>query len=229
MRELDPTRIPALMAALQEAWEGQPDLSLPAFLGMLQARGLTWAWSEAELLALLADLREEHPSRIASPLDRPVLITTTAPRHAVTLIGGTAVVRSIEDPQRPPAVWAAAGFRPTGPGRPLVVADAEGVEHRLGVVEAVRPFDSPSAHPQVMRQGEIGGQRWLVLFDAPARALIGPRIRIWESVGRETRVEALAWGSVDKLAPGERMQITPAGGGKPVLLGRVERVLLVEA
>lgn len=217
------------MAALQEAWEGQPDLSLPAFLGMLQARGLTWAWSEAELLALLADLRDERPGRIAFPLDRPVLITTTAPRHAVTLTDGTAVVRSVEDPQRPPAVWAAAGFRPTGPGRPLVVADAEGVEHRLGVVEAVRPFDSPSALPQVMRQGEIGGQRWLVLFDAPVRALIGPRIRIWESVGRETRVEALAWGSVDKLAPGERMQITPAGGGKPVLLGRVERVLLVEA
>lgn len=229
MREQDPTRIPALVAALQEAWEGQPDLTLPAFLGMLHTRGLTWASSEEELLALLAQLREERPARIVPPLHQPVLATTLAPRLAVTLTGDTAVVRSAEDPQRPPAVWAHTGFRPTGPGRPLIVTDAEGVEHRLGVVEAVRPFAQPAVPPGALRQDAIGAARWLVLFDAPARALIGPRVRLWESEGRRTRVETLAWGSVDKLAPGERLQITPAGGGKPILLGRVERVLLVEA
>lgn len=229
MRELDPTRIPALMAALEETWEGQPDLTLPAFLGMLHARGLTWASSEEELVALLRELREERPSRIAPPLDQPVLLTTTAPRHAITLARGTAVVRSVEDPQRPPAMWEHSGFRPTGPGRPLVVADAEGVEHRLGVVESVRPFTAPVDPPVRLRQEELGDARWLVLFDAPARALIGPRIRLWESEGRASRVETFAWVGVDKLAPGEQMHITPAGGGEPILLGRVERVLLVEA
>lgn len=230
MREEDPTRIPRVIAALQEAWEGQPDLSLPAFIGMLHTRGMTWATSEDELLQILSDIAEEHPAVIAQPLEGAVLLTTSGPRLAVTLTGETAIVRSADDPQRPPAVWRFASFRPTGPGRPLMVTDTEGVEHRLGVVEMATPLRLEDVLPPEGATPEtIRGARWLVLFDDRRRAILGPRLRVWASERRETRVDTVGWRGVEKLAPGEQMQIAPAGGGEPLLLGLVEAVYLIEA
>ena len=225
----DPTRIPRLISALQDAWEGQPDLTLPAFLGMLQARGISWASSEEELLALLAQISSEHPSLIDGTLNHPIQITTLNPRLAVTLTGGTAVVRSAADPQRPPSAWRYSGLRPAGPGRPLVVTDAEGVEHRLGVVELATRLDSDAA-PAIegLHSGDVGSAQWLILFEDGRRAILSHRLRIWTTVGRETEVDTLAWVSVDKLEPGAEMQITPAGGGKPLRLGSVREVLLLE-
>lgn len=230
MREQDPTRIPRVIAALQAAWEGQPDLSLPAFIGMLHTRGMTWATSEDELLEMLGEITAAHPPVIAEPLEGAVLLTTSSPRLAVTLSGDTVVVRSAEDPQRPPAVWRFVSLRPVGPGRPLVLTDTEGVEHRLGVVEMATPLREGSVpRPEEVTPATIRGARWLVLFEDRRRAILGPRLRMWASEGRETRVETVGWRGVEKLAPGEQMQITPAGGGAPRLLGRVEAVYLIEA
>lgn len=36
-----------------------------------------------------------------------------------------------------PVAWRVSALRPVGPGRPLVITDAEGFEHRFGVVESV--------------------------------------------------------------------------------------------
>lgn len=229
MHPTDPTRIPALVAALQDAWEGQPDLTLPAFLGMLHNRGLSWGTSEEEMLELLLEVAREHPSLIDATRTHPTLLSTTAPPLAVTLSGNVAVVRSGDDPQRMPAVWEFSALRPTGPGRPLVLTDTEGVEHRLGVVTLATVFD-PAAAPSLegLAVGEIGGARWLVVFSDGRRAILGHRLRVWATEGRETRVETVAWVSVVACAPGSDMIVAPAGGRKPLGLGPVERVVLLE-
>lgn len=225
----DPTRIPATVRALQEAWEGQPDLTLPAFIGMLHNRGLTWGSSEEELLELLAEVGQEHPSLIDGSDDSSVLFTTVSPSLTVTLTEDKqVVVRSASDPGSMPSVWRYASMRPAGPGRPLVLSDEEGVDHRLGVVTLVSRLNAAAA-PALdgLDRRDVGNARWLLLLGGDRRVLVGQRLRVWELHRRNVSVSTLAWERID-FAGGD-MRVAPAGGGKPVVLGPVERVLLVEA
>lgn len=229
MHDSDPTRIPKLIAALQETWEGQPDLTLPAFLGMLHNRGLSWASSEEELLELLSQVQAEHPPLIDGPLNAPVVFTTSSPRFSVTMTPSLVVVRSGEDVHRMPSMWAYGGFRPTGPGRPLVIRDVEGIEHRFGVVDLATVFSPEKAPPLVgLERAEVGAARWLITFETGERAVLGQRLRVWTTQGRETTLETYAWGEVEALEPGSEMRLAPADGGKPIVLGPVSEVVLLE-
>ena len=129
----DPTRIPRLTQALQRAWEGQPDLTFAQLIGVLENSGLGWGTTDEEAVELLTALEREHPSLIDAA-SGPHTITTVNPPHLVTITNGYVVVRNGADPERMPAVWHMGGMRKAGPGLPLVIADAEGVEHRLGIV-----------------------------------------------------------------------------------------------
>nr|WP_256478162.1 hypothetical protein [Corynebacterium stercoris] len=220
------------MAALQDAWEGQPDLSLPAFLTMLQHRGMTWGTTESELLALLDELRSTHPALIDTPPAVPTLLVTAEPRLSVTLTRAEGepcvVVRSAEDPQRMPSLWRYSSLRPTGPGRPLVITDNEELEHRLGVVELATAFNPESAPAlEGLRRDEVGSARWLLTLADGRRAVLGQRLRVWSVEGRTTSVETVSWESVVTLEP--EMTVAPAGGGKPRVLGPVSQVVLLEA
>lgn len=229
MHQSDPTRIPKLIAALQETWEGQPDLTLPAFLGMLHSRGLSWASSEEELLELLLQVQAEHPSLIDGPLNAPVVFTTSSPRFSVTMTRSLVVVRSGEDAHRMPSMWAYESFRPAGPGRPLVITDVEGIEHRFGVVELATVFSPEKAPPLVgLERSEVGAARWLISFATGERAVLGQRLRVWATQGRETSLETYAWGKVEALEPGSEMRLAPADGGQPIVLGPVSEVVLLE-
>lgn len=229
MHQSDPTRIPKLIAALQETWEGQPDLALPAFLGMLHNRGLSWASSEEELLHLLSRIQTEHPSLIDGPLNAPVVFSTSSPRFSVTMTGSKVVVRSGEDAQRMPSVWTYTNFRPAGPGRPLVITDEEGIEHRFGVIDLATVFDPRSAPSLAgLKRTEVGAARWLVTFASGERAVLGQRLRVWATHGRETEVETYTWGRVETLEPGSDMRLAPADGGKPTVLGPVSEIVLLE-
>ena len=218
------------MHALQEAWEGQPDLTLPAFLGMLHNRGLSWATTEEEMRELLREVRDEHPSLMTAPPTQPTLVRTTSPRLSVTLFPDTVVVRRADDPQRMPSVWRYTRLRPTGPGRQLILTDEEGVEHRLGVVELVTVLN-PQLAPGLpgVRRRDIGEAQWLLMLDDATRAILGPRLRVWTTVGRETQLTTLAWSHVEHFALGGDIVVAPAGGGSPHVLGPVPEVLLLEA
>ena len=223
----DPTRIPRLTQAVQRAWEGQPDLTLAQLIGVLQNSGLGWGTTDEEAVELLEAVEREHPSLIDAN-SGPHTITTVNPPHLVTITGGYVVVRSGADPERMPAVWHIGGMRKAGPGLPLVIADAEGVEHRLGVVSLVtRLTGGPEASISMARE-DVGNRRWLVQFDDGARAVVGQRIRIWRVEGRTVVSERVAWSEILRCEPGADMEIAPAGGGKPVTLGRVKLVLELE-
>ncbi|AWB83359.1 hypothetical protein [Corynebacterium liangguodongii] len=226
----DPTRIPAVIAALRRAWEGQPDLSLPALIGIAANRGISWGSSDEELCGVLADMEAEHPALIDAPSGGHYTITTTGPAHIVTLCAGDIVVRSAADAGRIPAVWRAGSMRRTGPGLPLVIADTQGVDHRLGVttlITAIDPTGAPSLSGLV--KGQARGARWLVVLEDGKRAVVGRTIRLWEQLRREVIRSEVAYERIVSCAVGGALEVQPPGGVAPACLGRVERVLLLEA
>ncbi|QPK83521.1 hypothetical protein G7Y29_01535 [Corynebacterium qintianiae] len=225
----DPTRIPHMIDALRRAWEGQPDITLPELLGVVANRGIGWASTDDDLLQVLNDIESEHPSLIDASTIAHLTITTSSPAHVVTLGGGTVVVRSARDAGRMPGVWSYSSMRRTGPGLPLVIADTEGVEHRLGVVGLVSVFD-PEDAPDLLGLDrlDVGNHRWLVAFEDGRRAVIGQRIRVWEQVAREVSSSMVAWERIDACAPGEDLVVKPAGGGRASPLGRVASVHVLE-
>lgn len=223
----DPTRIPRLTQALQRAWEGQPDLTLAQFVGVLQNSGLGWGTTDEEAVELLEAVEREHPSLIDAT-SGPHTITTVNPPHLVTITDGYVVVRNGADPERMPAVWRIGGMRKAGPGLPLVIADAEGVEHRLGVVSLVTRLTGAPEASISMARADVGNRRWMVQFDDAARAVVGQRIRIWRAEGRAVVSERVAWSEILRCEPGADMEIAPAGRGKPLTLGRVKLVLELE-
>ena len=230
VHETDPTRIPKLIARLQDAWEGQPDLTLPAFLGVLQNRGLSWGSTEDELLAILDEVAREHPSLLTAPLERTVCIATTAPQLTITLTSTTAIVRNAADPKRMPGVWRYDAFRPTGPGRPLVVRDTEGVEHRLGVVEMITGLPPKDADMlDGLRRVDVGSERWLLQCEDGSRVILGQRIWLWTVQGRQSLLETIAWDQLLACTPGAEIVVAPAGGGRPRKLGLLEEAYLLEA
>lgn len=223
----DPTRIPRLTQAFQRAWEGQPDLTLAQLIGVLENSGLGWGTTDEEAVELLEAVEREHPSLIDAT-SGPHTITTVNPPHLVTITDGYVVVRNGVDPERMPAVWRMDGMRKAGPGLPLVIADAEGVEHRLGIVSLVTRLAGAPEASISMARADVGNRRWLVQFDDGARAVVWQRIRIWRVEGRTVVSERVAWSEILRCEPGADMEIAPAGGGKPLTLGRVKLVLELE-
>ena len=223
----DPTRIPRILADLQDLWQGQPDLSLGQLIAVLQHRGVGWATTDQDASAIVSELANEHPSLIDDTTG-PITATTIAPEHLVTLVDGFVVVRSACAPGRMPAVWRASSIRKTGPGLPLVVTDRAGVEHRLGVVALLSRF-SADPSPAGLTRDNVGSARWLVLFDDGGRAVVGQRIRAWMQNRRDVEVATYTWERILSCEPGQDMQIAPPSGGAPVAVGRVERVLPLEA
>ena len=223
----DPTRIPRLTEALQRAWEGQPDLTLAQLIGILENSGLGWGTTDEEAVELLTAMEREHPSLIDAT-SGPHAITTVNPPHLVTITNRYVVVRNGADPERMPAVWRMGGMRKAGPSLPLVIADADGVEHRLGIVSLVTRLEGAPKASISMAREEVGNRRWLVLFDDGARAVVGQRIRTWRMERRSVVSERIAWREIVRCEPGTEMEIAPAGGGKPRTLGLVKLLLELE-
>lgn len=222
----DPTRIPRLLASLQDLWEGQPDLTLGQLIAVLQHHGVSWSTPDEEAAAVIDGLLYEHPALIDDTAG-PISATTIAPEQLVTLVDGFVVVRSASAPGRMPSVWRASSLRKTGPGLPLVITDEGGVEHRLGVVSLLSRFKVSNALSGLTR-GELGASRWCVLFDDGSRAVVGQRIRVWSQHRRSVDEAKYAWERILACEPGKDMKIAPPSGAAPVTVGRVERVLPLE-
>jgi len=227
----DPTRIPTVLDELRLTWEGQPELSLATLLGVLSNRGVGWGTSDEELIEALRAERAIHPADV--PRDEngraahSFLVETASPDHSVTLTRSHVVVRSVQDRDRQPSMWAYESLRATGPGRLLVVRDGEGVEHRLGVVTRIEALgDAPEL--EGLELAEVGNAVWLVLIDG-ARVLISHRLHTWRVEGRAVEKTTLAWERVVRCEIGEDLVVSPVGGGEDQVLGRVEQIVLLES
>lgn len=233
----DPTRIPAVLDAVRRAWEGQPDLPLATMFGMLNNRGIGWGSTDEELVAALAEFERVHPGqlpRVDARVTARWLIVTDAPAHRVTVDPWRVVVRRIMDSGQvsQPGVWDYRALRPTFPGSPLVIADSEGIEHRLGVVTRLTLLaeDPGETVPDLsgLRRREIGDAVYLIRLADGENVLLDHGIERFLPGRRRLERRAGRWESLPACRPGDALVIVRPDGGEPEPLGEVTAIIPVE-
>ncbi|MEX3507777.1 hypothetical protein VVR85_10120 [Corynebacterium sp. LK2590] len=242
----DPTRNEKTLAALQEAWEGRPEESLATIFAQLAERGIGWGTADADLVAALEQMARERPALL--PTEGGVaqgswLVTTQAPTARVMVYPERIVVRSFREDggqvrALQPVVWDYSRLRPTGPARPLVVADADGIEHRLGVCESLqRVANEEIAHAQEMlasatrekplRRREVGDTVWVIKTDQDQTLVLGHGLRVYSAGRRDLQQRSLKWEKIEQCRPGGQMVVC-LPGGEVARFGAIEDVLVAE-
>ncbi|WP_368919740.1 hypothetical protein [Corynebacterium striatum] len=161
----DPTRIDRTLRALRDAWEGQPELPLGTIFAMLANQGLGWGADDEELRAALESMARVHPPTL--PLDDARvtrglwLIVTESNR--VTVDADRVIVRTTSKAgPGQPVSWKYSAIRAVGPGRPLAVTDAEGFEHRYGVVELITQLTPDYRSLEGLKRRSVGERVWML-------------------------------------------------------------------
>ena len=242
----DPTRIDRTLAALRAAWEGQPDLPLGTLFGMLAAEGYGWGVPDDELSARLEAMAAVHPPLV--PLDVNLvtegLWLVVTPTHRVTLAPTTAAPRNVEqsrqaesvavvrpiskDGQRgQPVAWTVSALRPVGPGRPLVIADAEGFEHRFGVVESVTRLREDHRNLTGLKRRSVGDRVWFIRTDAET-IILDHGLHIVERKNRELIRTDFSWHTIEAGEVGEPLRVHLSRGTLHTF-GRIQEVILAES
>lgn len=222
----DPTRIAPTLEALRRAWEGEPDLSLPTLFAMLANEGLGWGASDADLVAALETRAAVRPGFL--PAEGTYLIRCD--RALVTVDGRTAIVRG----QSQPVVWEYSRARPTGPGRPLVLADAAGIEHRLGLVESISRVDlaalARAGRPLAGLKRRSLGERVYVLrtADPESTILLDHGLHVFTPARRTLAREDLSWQRIVTGAVGETLTVE-LPGARMRDFGTVTQILIAAA
>lgn len=232
----DPTRIPRVLAQLRETWEGQPDLPLTTLFGILANRGVGWGATDEELVLALQEMAVHYPAELPrtpqGTVNEQFLIVTEAPSHRITITPTTLITRNPGDPQRQPGLWEYTSIRATGPGRPLVVTDTSGIEHRLGVVRVLQRLASEGtrefANDFTISRAELGNSVWLVRLTSGDTLLIDRTLRSWSKQRRQVDYSERAWEKITIGGPAHVVAIAPHGGGPEEILGHAEKVWLLE-
>ena len=241
MHPEDPTRIPAVVERLRTAWEAQPSVPFAQLWAQLESVGVGFNATDTELVEACDELLRRHPYSFApvlpgalsgvpsdapsaSPAPRTVVVETADPGPMATLSVepgeplGWAVVRGRRAGVQP-VVWRFRAVRACRAGAPLVVEDAEGFVHRLGVVErltaagfAVAPGKNAAALEGV-RRAELGDREFVVRFEDDSWALVGHALW-WFRVGRRA-VDArrLKWVGFESGMPGAPLLVRTPGAG----------------
>ncbi|MGJ4167178.1 hypothetical protein [Corynebacterium macclintockiae] len=234
MHPEDPTRIPLVVERLRAVWEAQPSVGFAQLWAQLESMGVGFNATDAELVEACDELLRRHPysfapvlsgdAPTASPAPRTVVVQTADPGPVVTLSVepgeplGWAVVRGRRAGVQP-AVWRFRTVRACRAGAPLVVEDAEGFAHRLGVVErlSAAEFSVAPEHNEValegLRRAELGDRVFVVRFADDSWALVGHALW-WFQVGRRA-VDArrLKWVEFESGMPGAPLLVRTPGAG----------------
>ncbi|MBK4146290.1 hypothetical protein [Corynebacterium macginleyi] len=223
----DPTRIDPTLAALRRAWEGQPEMSLPTLFASLANRGIGWGVSDVELVAELERQAEVHPPLL--PLEnRRIgsdvwLVLSDSPTCRITIDSSRIIVRRANTQ---PVVWDYSAIRSTGPGRPFVVTDTEGFEHRLGIVSSIMRLDEPLAGLDGLTRYELGDFVYVLRLEA-AIGVLDHGLHLFHKENRRVVARDYAWRRIEKCRPGEGLKLL-LEGGEYAQLGKVVEVLIAE-
>ena len=242
----DPTRIDRTLAALRTAWEGQPDLPLGTLFGMLAAEGYGWGVPDDELTARLEAMAAVHPPLV--PLDANLvteeLWLVVTPSHRVTLAPTIAAPRSAEqrrqatsvavvrpvskDGQRgQPVAWTVSALRPVGPGRPLVISDAEGFEHRFGVVESATRLREDHRSLTGLKRRSVGDRVWFIRTDAET-IILDHGIHIVERKNRGLIRTDFSWHTIEEGEVGKALRVQLSRGTLHTF-GCIKELILAES
>ncbi|AKK07852.1 hypothetical protein HCH15_11380 [Corynebacterium testudinoris] len=225
----DPSRIPAVLDALRRTWEGQPDLSLPTLFARLANDGIGWGSTDEQLLTVLQEMERVQPGRlplIDARVTATYLLVTESPDYRITVDPRRVITRrAARDSQL--GLWTYSAIRPAFVGHPLVITDAEGIDHRLGVVTSCTLLaDIPLSLDGLSRR-RLGDASYLVVLSNGDTVVIDHRLRLFSSGRRELHREELTWESL--MLDGSTLSARRPGGGAPVLIGDVAEVHILQA
>ncbi|HZK31308.1 MAG TPA: hypothetical protein VFC72_00140 [Corynebacterium sp.] len=224
----DPTRIPAVLAALQRAWEGQPDLDLAALWGIVENHGVGWGSGDTELTAVLEELARRHPASLTDPGEALIIADTLDPLRRITVdpVLNRVTVRGAG---LRPATWRYREIRRLAVALPAVITDLSGVDHRLGVIRRLSVRDYPAeldvSGVLRTRMGEkvIGAE----LSDG-SLLLISHGIDLFTPGRRDIGHTRHRYEKLLEVRAGAPVRFLPVSGSQPVTLPEVERLFPVE-
>lgn len=220
----DPTRIPAVLAELQETWEAQPDLELTTLLDTLAQHGAGWGASDDDFVAATKALRRDRPLRLTEPPQVPHRVDTAESR--ITLAGRLVIVRS----QTRPTVWELGDIGAVQVARPLVLLDVHGNRHRLGVVESITRLARAQrsvADISGTQRSRISDRVYILDLEDGRRVELGRRLIVWEQQRRTTSSEELVWDRLLRCAEGEPLRVR-LRRGTDAEYAAVERILVAD-
>lgn len=129
---IDRSRMDRMLDAVREVWEGQPDLDFAALMGMLSTHGLTWGISDDDAQDIYMTIATTYPGTLSKVTGQySVLLANNT--TAVLTPERIALLRGWQQP----IWWCYASLVQAQVGSPLIVADREGIEHRLDAIRRI--------------------------------------------------------------------------------------------
>lgn len=224
----DPTRIPHVLAALQRAWEGQPDLDLAALWGVVENHGIGWGSDDEQLLAVLEALARRYPARVTSPEDVLVVADTASPLRRITVdpVGRRVTVRGADVR---PTTWNYREIRRLEVGMPAVITDAAGVDHRLGVLSGMTVSDyRPPTGLRGRARREMGDRVVGARLTDGSLVIVSHGIDVFTPGRRDVAHARHRYERLLAVEAGAPLRFQPVAGGAPVALAEIELLFPVD-
>ncbi len=223
----DPTRIPSVIEELRNAWEGQPDLSLATLFGILQNKGIGWGTEDTELVTALQEMQESNPARIATGINARYIVETTGPDARITIDPFRIAVRRLVPggANTQPGVWKYSTIIRCEVGAPLVVADTEGIRHRMGIVTRLSLVNA-SPHEFVddltgYARDEMDDRVLLLEVDDDVIVLVDRHLTVFTATRRSLEQQRFTWHRLIQASPGVPLIIEQQRGGATITLGNL--------
>ncbi|WP_151549479.1 MULTISPECIES: hypothetical protein [Corynebacterium] len=230
----DPTRIPILLEELRRTWEAQPEMPFAHLLLGLSTHGVSATSTDEEVVQALQAVRGQRLPALPPELsetDRFALRFADHPR-LLTLHGSTVVSwqrqssertsrrsaarpRDAEtSPRTPlrPSVWTFSKVRRAEVSMPLVLLDAEGVSHRLGVIERIERLADVECSPEGLHRSDRGAGCWCIDVEDDVRLQLGRELVEFRRGRRTSSTRSYRWEQVLECSPGAPLRVRTAGG-----------------
>ncbi|RRQ12174.1 hypothetical protein [Corynebacterium bovis] len=126
-----------------------------------------------------------------------------------------------------PVAWRYRRIRACRAGEPLVVTDAEGIDHRLGLVARISVIDhtaTPLTDLTGLRRDALADRTFLILFDDGSTALVDRSLWVYEVGRRDISHRRLRWRRLSSAAVGAPLVVQQQGAA-PATLGTVAEIV----
>ncbi len=114
-------------------------------------------------------------------------------------------------PDTQPVVWAYESIRPTGPGRPFTIRDAEGFEHRFGVVSSLMRLSAERPDLNGLKRQDLGDFVFILRF-AAAIGVLDHGLHLFAKENRRVTRQDYSWQRIEKCRPRGSFPVPRRGG-----------------
>lgn len=221
VRVNDPTRIPRVLEAVRNAWEGQPDLTFGAIVGIFENHGLSWASTDGEAENIALNIAAQHPPRLTRHMLEDASFTVrVAPNSTVKGMQYTISRDHVVVDRGPSAVlaaWRHTGIVQSTVGGPLKIRDVNGNVQRCGIIELIS------------KNSPVTDRALVMCADGSEVDLQFPHATVVVRGRRATDIDTYRLSRRPDVREGEplRLELASDKSDSQVELGVVERVMHV--